>query len=91
MAVAEALACGTPVVVSRNCPWKIVEERGAGHWVENTPERVAEALLDVLTNPERARRMGEAARGVANEFGWKSITQRMIEAYERAVAERRRI
>lgn len=89
MAVAEALACGTPVVVSRNCPWKIVEERGAGYWVENTPERVGEALLGVLKDTERAQHMGEAARGVANEFGWKSVAKRMIEGYERALEQRR--
>ncbi len=36
MTVVEAMACRTPVVVSRNCPWRSVEERGAGAWVASS-------------------------------------------------------
>ena len=88
--VAEALAAGTPVVVSKACPWRILEERGAGAWVENTPERVAEALLAILDDPAAARRMGEAGRVVARGFGWDAIAKRMIGHYEAIVARERR-
>ncbi len=84
--VAEALAAGTPVVVSRACPWKIVEERGAGAWVENKPERVAEALIAILEDPARARRMGEAGRAVAAGFGWDNVAKQMLGHYEDVVA-----
>ncbi|MDI1433169.1 glycosyltransferase [Polyangium sorediatum] len=88
--VAEALAAGTPVVVSKACPWKILEERGAGAWVENTPERIAEALLLILEDPARARRMGEAGRAVAAGYGWDAIAKQMLTQYEALALRRRR-
>jgi glycosyltransferase involved in cell wall biosynthesis len=83
MTVVEAMACGTPVVVSRNCPWEIVEREGAGAWVENTPDSIAEALLQVLRNPSTAERMGEAGRRVAAQFSWSSVGEAMAAEYSR--------
>lgn len=87
MSVVEALACGTPVVVSRNCPWRQVESEGAGFWVENTPERVAEALLRILRTPEADDRMGNAARRLARQYQWRTVGERMAEEYERITCE----
>lgn len=79
--VVEAMACGTPVVVSRNCPWRSVETRGAGRWVENRPEQVATALAEILGNPSMAARMGQAGRQLAGEFAWSAIGERMALEY----------
>lgn len=86
MVVAEALACGTPVVVSRNCPWRVVEERGAGFWVENTPAQVAEALRALLADPAKAEAMGQRGRAIAAGLGWDAIARQMIAHYEEALA-----
>jgi len=80
--VAEALACGTPVVVSKNCPWKIVEERGAGAWVENTPEQITRALLAILRDEPLARRMSEHGPVIASSFAWEHVARQMIAHYE---------
>jgi glycosyltransferase involved in cell wall biosynthesis len=88
VAVVEALACGTPVVVSRNTPWRIVQERGAGFWVENTPEQVALALLAVLRDPTRARRMGAAGIELARAYSWKKSGEEMVRLYRDIVAAR---
>jgi glycosyltransferase involved in cell wall biosynthesis len=85
MTVVEAMACGTPVVVSRNCPWEVIEREGAGLWVENTPDAVATALLRVLRNPSTAAGMGEAGRSIAAKFGWSSVGQSMAAEYARTV------
>lgn len=90
MAVAEALACTTPVVVSKHCPWKVVEQRGAGFWVENTKEELANALSALLRDPARARKMGEAGGAIARELGWKNVAKQMIAAYEEAISLKRR-
>jgi glycosyltransferase involved in cell wall biosynthesis len=82
MAVVEALACGTPVVVSRNCPWRSVEDAGAGYWVENTPVECARALLKILGNPHAAERMGDAGRRLASQFQWPEIGRHMARTYE---------
>jgi glycosyltransferase involved in cell wall biosynthesis len=44
MSYAEALAAGTPIVASRNTPWQEVEKHNCGKWVENTPEKFADAI-----------------------------------------------
>ncbi len=47
MVYAEALAAGTPVVASTNTPWQDVEKHNCGKWVENTPEKFAEAINEI--------------------------------------------
>lgn len=87
-AVVEALACRTPVVVSRNCPWGIVEERGAGAWVENRPEAVADALRNVLdADDAQYRAMQDAAAGIAAEFSWPAVASTVAREYRSILAE----
>lgn len=81
MVVIEALACGTPVVVSRTCPWQAVEDHGAGLWVDRTPENVAAALLRLLGDPALARRMGEAGRDLAKRYSWSSVAREIADRY----------
>lgn len=67
MAIAEALACGTPVVASTQTPWQEIEREDCGRIVEPRIESVAEALRVLLALGEtehagmrlRARRLIE--------------------------------
>ncbi len=88
IAVLEALACGTPAVVSRNCPWEVLEERGAGRWIENSPERFAAALVELLEAPSRTRAMGDAAKALAAEYSWATIGREMASQYREVTASR---
>jgi glycosyltransferase involved in cell wall biosynthesis len=81
-AVVEALACGTPVVVSRNCPWRRVEEAGAGRWVENTPEGIASGLASVLRDESDWNARSSAAKTLAAEYSWSSMAGLMQQEYE---------
>lgn len=83
LVVLEALACGTPVVVTRSCPWRAVEDHGAGLWVDRTPADVAGALLRVLDDPDRAARMGAAGRRLAASYSWSAAARAMAEHYAR--------
>jgi glycosyltransferase involved in cell wall biosynthesis len=85
-AVVEALSCGTPAVVSRNCPWGSLDERGAGIWVENAPQSLAAALLRILEDDNVAARMGLAAVQLAKEYSWPSMGARLAKEYGRIVA-----
>ena len=42
--VIEALSQATPVIASKGTPWSVLEEYGAGFWIENTPERIAQII-----------------------------------------------
>lgn len=82
--VAEALACGTPVIASQGTPWQGVERERCGRWVPIGVEPLAAALkkMMVMDNDER-RYMGERAREwMARDFSWKGIGAKMKEAYE---------
>ncbi|TWT99489.1 D-inositol 3-phosphate glycosyltransferase [Botrimarina colliarenosi] len=69
LAIAEAMACGAPVVVNRKTA--IPEVVGdCGYYVDDeTPESIAKTLLQALRNQEKSRRLGiAAAERVNREF-----------------------
>ena len=89
MAILEALACGTPAVVSTECHFPEVAEVGAGEVVPLDADALAAALARVLADPARASGMGQAGRElVAARFTWPRIAERSIETYRRLIAER---
>jgi glycosyltransferase involved in cell wall biosynthesis len=84
--VVEALAHGTPAVVSRACPWPQLEARGAGRWVEGRPESIAEALVDMLDRTANSTAANEAARSLASEYDVSSVGLAMAERYREILA-----
>lgn len=82
--VAEALATGTPVVVSTKMPWSDVVSRGCGWQVEPTVDSITEALSEAMGQPnKRLRKMGEAGRAwMKSDYSWSAIGQE----YERLYA-----
>ncbi len=88
--VVEALSYGTPVVASRHTPWKSLEDRGAGRWVDNDPESLSLAMKGVLDDPERARNMGKAGMVLAGEYAWPAVGDAMAAAYENVLTQRKR-
>lgn len=81
----EAMACGTPVVASRR--GAIPEVMGdAGVLVEAEDDTaMAEAIADLLSNPQLRRRMTERGFERAAQFEWTRAAQSMASLY-RAVA-----
>ncbi len=84
MAITEAMACGTPVVISTACHFPEVEEEGAGIVVPLEAARVADALLLVLGDKGRADAMGRAGRALVEaRYTWEKIANVMLDAYAR--------
>jgi glycosyltransferase involved in cell wall biosynthesis len=87
MAILEALASRTPVLISPGCHFPEVESWGAGWVVERTAERWAEALRAILTHPERLPEAGEAGRRLARcNYSWPSVVAQMEHVYQEGTA-----
>lgn len=83
MAVAEALAHGCPVVVSRGAPWSAIESERCGWWVHSKQGDLVGALDAAMTmSPDQLTEMGRNGREwMRREFGWMSVAHRMESSY----------
>ncbi|WP_353941264.1 glycosyltransferase [Streptomyces sp. HUAS MG91] len=79
LAALEALACGTPVVVSASSALPEVVG-AAGAVAADTGAAFARAVREVLARPERQRR--EAARARAECFGWDAAVDAFLAAHD---------
>ena len=87
MSVLESLAAGTPVVVTRTCPWQEVESAGCGFWVEQEAQAMAKALLDILSDPILAATMGKKAQQlVRSNYSWDVAALKMVKYYSQSIA-----
>src|SRR5580693_537393 len=78
----EALACGTPVVVSAESALpEVVGEAGAAV----AGEDLSAGVTTVLSRPEAARRA--AARARAERFGWPAAVQAFLAIHEAVAAD----
>ncbi|MFE7775950.1 glycosyltransferase [Streptomyces sp. NPDC057445] len=75
----EALACGTPVVASASSALPEVIGDG-GLAAPDTPAAFADAVRELLSRPESARR--EAARTRAELFGWDRAVAAFLSAHD---------
>lgn len=82
MAITEALACGTPVVITDQCHFPEVAEMEAGIIVPVDPIEVAQALATILSDAVRAKGMGENGRRLVFErFTWPEIAYATVRGY----------
>jgi glycosyltransferase involved in cell wall biosynthesis len=64
LAALEAVACGTPCVLTRQCAVPGLEAAGGGLVTDCTPEAIAAGLQTLLADPDRATRALAARRGI---------------------------
>jgi len=89
MAILEALACGVPVLIMRQCHFPEVAEAKAGIVIDPDPDQLAEALTKLLDNPELRKEMGANGRRLVTErFTWDKIVEQMIELYRNVLRNR---
>ncbi len=87
IAVAEAMAVGTPVIISKGVYlWPEVQQAGAGWVVSSEVESLTEALGTALNDLSQRRQRGEKARQlVQQQYTWTAIARQVILAYEAIV------
>ena len=84
LAITEALALGTPVVITEECHFPEVAAAGAGWVVPLDVEAIAAGLERALRDTTARTTLGAAgARLVREHFTWPAITARCVELYDR--------
>ena len=82
LTILEALASGTPVLLSPGCHFPEVEKTGAGRITNPDPEAFSRAMAFMLDDRENLRRMGAEGRAlVTRDYSWECITSRLLELY----------
>lgn len=83
MTVAEALAAGTPAIVTKGAPWDGLEQQGAGWWIDIGVDPLVGCLETAMNqSPEDLAAMGRRGRDwMAGEYSWSRIGRQMAETY----------
>ena len=83
MVLTRAFACATPVVASDIEGYRGVAGEETGILVPPGEfEALAAALVELLEDEPRRRRLGEAGRAVAEQYSWKRIAARLVAIYD---------
>lgn len=84
IAVAEALICGLPVIITPGIQIASdVVAAEAGLVVEGAEKPLGEAIAQLLTNPKLRQELGERGRNFAkSQYSWRTTAQNLIPAYE---------
>lgn len=76
------LASGKPIISLRNSAYDIIKESGSGICVQNSPEKVADAIRRLRKDPELCERLGLKARETSLEFDFSRLTDKLFKIFE---------
>lgn len=85
--VAEALACGTPVMTTKGTPWNELETYHCGWWTEIGTTATVEALKQFLQQSEEdLKAMGNNGRKLVEEkYSSKKMADEMVKLYKKII------
>ncbi|HVB36790.1 MAG TPA: glycosyltransferase, partial [Candidatus Acidoferrales bacterium] len=84
---AEAMACGTPVIVTDQCGIAPIIDGRAGLVVAHDSRAIAQALKTLLENPGLAAQFRDACPNVVRDLSWEQPLSDMEAIYRQAVSE----
>ena len=82
--IAEALACGVPVITTRGTPWEDLVTHRCGWWVELGVSPLVAALNEAMQLSDAERQaMGLRGRKLVEEnYTWSAAAQKMVAVYQ---------
>lgn len=85
LAIAEALASGTPVITTVGTPWSDLNSSQAGKWIEIGTQPLVEALKRFLALPEKElERMGRNGRKlIETKYSAEVMAEKMMDVYRK--------
>ena len=89
--VAEALWAGVPVITTKGTPWRELDERKCGKWIDlpaegsnpsNWPTLVSALESMIQMSDDERRQMGERGHKLVEEnYTWDAVVQNMVAGY----------
>ena len=81
--VAEALACGTPVITTKGTPWSELQTHNCGWWIEIGTKPLVEAILSFLNLSEGdLEQMGKNGRRLIEEkYSIEKVGEEFLKMY----------
>lgn len=88
LAVMDAMACGKPCLLTRQCNWTYYTQYRFGLFCEPWPEDLARGIVEMLERKSEWPEMGSnAKRLVQASLSWERIAGQMINEYGRIVGK----
>jgi glycosyltransferase involved in cell wall biosynthesis len=89
MSVPESLLVNTPVIASTGTPWKILNDTHCGWWVDNSPEILAEKMVEALNlSDNETEQMGKIGHDlVLKEYAAPQVAKKMSQLYKWILGE----
>jgi len=84
IAVAEALAHGTPVITTTETPWTDLDKRNCGWCITPRQPELEQALRNAMSRPfESLHEMGKNGREwMRDNYAWDRVAEMMMETYK---------
>lgn len=81
--IAEALACGIPVITTKGTPWKDINEYFAGEWIEIGVDALVISLKEMMRKSDlELNEMGRNGRKlIEDKYSIDSVSARFYELY----------
>jgi len=90
LSLLEAMASSCACVASDLPTHRALIEHGVSGLIYRSRAELVSLLQDLLSSPEKAERLGAAAREAASGHTWEKVAERVAGAYESAVRESKR-
>ncbi|MFZ0034821.1 MAG: glycosyltransferase family 4 protein [Sedimentisphaerales bacterium] len=82
--VFEYMACSLPIVMSNFLYWQEIFGECALFADPYSPKDIADKILYLLDNPEKAERMGDKGMQLTREeYNWETESKKLVELYEK--------
>jgi glycosyltransferase involved in cell wall biosynthesis len=83
MSILEAMGCGLPVVITKQCHFPEVEQVQAGKINDGDATELSEIIMELLDNPQLCKKMGKSGKKlVRDKYTWDKVSDKMIGVYE---------
>lgn len=83
ISILEAMAAGKPSIITTGCNFPEAAQAKAAYVVDINIDAFANALIQCLSYPEQAEKIGARARElIMQNYTWESAAQKLIEVYK---------